>query len=161
MPALNPDYVRIVASATNQCPYFTLLNMKLLDFDIGSSLIEIDLGDRHLQPFGVVHGGVFSSIIDAAAFWCVYPEVPENSGLTTVDLKLNYLAPASSGKLVARGHRIKLGKTLGLGEAEVTDETGRILAHGTSTLIVLPDFPFVHGEPLPRKFEDDHRETIY
>jgi len=95
---------------------------------------------------------VFSTIIDAATFWAVYPEVDENSGMTSVDLKLNYLAPASKGKLIAEGRRIKLGKTLGLGEAEVRDENGRILAHGTSTLIILPDFPFLHDRPLPAKF---------
>jgi hypothetical protein len=48
-----------------------------------------------------------------------------------------------------------LGKTLGLGEAEVTDQDGRRLAHGTSTLIVLADFPFVHEELLPPKFVDE------
>jgi uncharacterized protein (TIGR00369 family) len=130
--------------------------MKLLEFDIGKSLLEIEVEKgKHLQPFGFVHGGVFSSIIDAAAFWAVYPEVDEGMGMTSVDLKLNYLAPCSEGKLIARGKRIKLGKTLGLGKAEVTDQDGRILAHGTSTLIVLPDLTFVDRAPLPPKFIDE------
>ncbi|MEI7451236.1 MAG: PaaI family thioesterase [Desulfomonile sp.] len=152
MREMNPLYVETLIHGTNKCPYFTLLSMKLLQFDIGRSLLQIDVQDKHLQPFGMVHGGVFSSIIDAAAFWAVYPDVDENSGLTSVDLKLNYLAPSSRGKLIATGRRIKLGKTLGLGEAEVTDENGRILAHGTSTLIILPDFPFGHEGTLPPKF---------
>ncbi len=155
MRRINPEYVEIVASAANLSPYFTLLGMKLRDFDIGNSLLEIDLEGKHLQPFGVVHGGVFSSIIDAAAFWCVYPEVPEDSGMTSVDLKLNYLAPATTGKLIARGSRIKLGRTLGLGAAEVTDAEGRILAHGTSTLIVLPNVSFLHEDTLPPKFIEE------
>jgi uncharacterized protein (TIGR00369 family) len=57
--------------------------------------------------------------------------------VTTVDLKLNYLAPARAGRLIARGRRIKLGKALGYAEATVTAEDGKILAHGTSTLMVL------------------------
>ncbi len=72
--------------------------------------------------------------------------------MTTVDLKVNYLAPASQGVMIATGQRIKLGKTLGLAEATVTDEEGRILAHGTSTLIILPNFPFRGPTPLPPKF---------
>jgi uncharacterized protein (TIGR00369 family) len=152
MRRINPDYVEIVASAANRSPYFALLGMKLRDFGIGHSLLEIDLEGKHLQPFGVVHGGVFSSIIDAAAFWSVYPEAPEDMGMTSVDLKLNFLAPATTGKLIARGRCIKLGRTLGLGAAEVTDEGGRILAHGTSTLIVLPDLPFENQGQLPPKF---------
>ena len=152
MREINPQYVEMVMYGANLCPFFKLLSMKLIQFDIGRSHLQIDLEEKHLQPFGVVHGGVFSTIIDAATFWAVYPEVDENSGMTSVDLKLNYLAPASKGKLIAEGRRIKLGKTLGLGEAEVRDENGRILAHGTSTLIILPDFPFLHDRPLPAKF---------
>jgi uncharacterized protein (TIGR00369 family) len=152
MKKLNPEYVSIVSAGANACPYFNLLSMKLLDFSEGKSLLEITLDEKHLQPFGVVHGGVFSSIIDAAAFWAVFGEVDEDAGMTSVDLKLNYLAPARNGKLVARGRKIKLGKTLGLGEAEVTDGNGKVLAHGTSTLIVLPDMPFVSQDVLPPKF---------
>jgi uncharacterized protein (TIGR00369 family) len=152
MRQLNPEYARLVSSHTNQCPYFTLLSMRILELEVGRSLLEIDLDQKHLQPFGLVHGGVFSSIIDAAAFWAVYTEADETAGMTTVDLKLNYLAPAFAGKLIATGRNIKLGKTLGLGEAVITDEDGRILAHGISTLMVIPDHPFLVSEPLPCKF---------
>jgi uncharacterized protein (TIGR00369 family) len=152
MRRINPEYVEIVSSVANQSPYFKLLSMQLKEFAVGRCLIEIPLHEKHLQPFGVVHGGVFSTIIDAAAFWAVYPEVDEDMGMTSVDLKINYLAPAVTGTLIAKGRRIKLGKTIGLGEAQVEDESGKILAHGTSTLMVLPGASFFHSEPLPRKF---------
>jgi uncharacterized protein (TIGR00369 family) len=152
MRKLNPEYVRIVSEVANRSPYFSLMSMKLRDFAPGSSLVEIELGEKHLQPFGVVHGGVYSTIVDAAAFWAVYPEIDEGMGMTSVDLKLNYLAPTSAGKLLGIGRRIKLGKTLGLGEAKVTDQDGRVLAHGTSTVIVLPGVAFTHQGPLPPKF---------
>jgi uncharacterized protein (TIGR00369 family) len=76
----------------------------------------------------------------------------ENAGVTTVDLKLNYLAPAVSGKLIATGHRIKQGKTLGYAAAEVRSETGELLAHGTSTLMVLLSKGLTTAPPLPPKF---------
>lgn len=126
--------------------------MRLIELELGRAVLHIDLAKKHLQPFGVVHGGVFSSIIDAAAFWAVYSEVEENAGMTSVDLKVNYLAPASKSVMIAAGKRIKLGKTLGLAEATVTDEEGRILAHGTSTLIILPDFPYAYPTTLLPKF---------
>jgi uncharacterized protein (TIGR00369 family) len=151
MRKINPAYVKEVCRITSECPYFKLQSMKLLELDIGRSLLEIDLAEKHLQPFGVVHGGVFATIIDAAAFWAVFPEADENLGMTTVDLNLNYLAPATTGKLVAKGSCIKLGKTIGLGSAEVTDENGKMLAHGTSTLMMIPNFPFGHKD-LPSKF---------
>lgn len=159
MRKINPEYVRVVAEETNRCPYFTLLSMRIVDLEIGRSHLEIDVQEKHLQPFGIVHGGVFSSIIDAAAFWAVFTDVEEDVGMTTVDLKLNYLAPTGSGKLIARGRRIKLGRTLGLGEAEITDEQGRLLAHGISTLMVIPVMSFGASVPLPRKFIEKETST--
>jgi len=149
----NPEYLEQVSKLVNRCPYFELLSMKLLDVGVGSSVLEIDLSKKHLQPFGFVHGGVFASIIDAAAFWAIFFEVEDqNAGVTTVDLKLNYLAPAASGKLIARGRQIKLGKTLGYADAEVSDGNDKLLAHGTSTVMILPGKGLTADRPLPPKF---------
>ena len=155
MKRLNSEYVERVNFLVNNSPYFSLLSMKILDVGVGYSRLEIDINQKHLQPFGLVHGGVFASIIDAAAFWSVYYGVEDqNSGVTTVDIKLNYLAPAVSGKLVARGRQIKLGKILGYAEAEVANEDGKILAHGTSTVMIQPGRGLTDDPPLPQKFID-------
>jgi uncharacterized protein (TIGR00369 family) len=151
----NPEYIKRINEIVNFCPYFELLSMKLQDVGVGYSVLEIDLAQKHLQPFGMVHGGVFASIIDAAAFWSVYFGIEDQkAGLTTVDLKLNYLAPAVSGKLIARGRQIKVGKTLGYAEGEVVDTNGKVLAHGTSTVIILPNKAIAVDPPLPPKFID-------
>ena len=153
MKTISPEYIERVNQLINRCPYFDLLSMKIQEVGVRFSVLEIDLAQKHLQPFGFVHGGVFASIIDAAAFWAIYYEIEDqNVGVTTVDLKLNYLAPAVSGKLIAKGRQIKLGKTLGYAEAEVTDVNGRILAHGTSTVILLPGQGLEADPPLPPKF---------
>ena len=153
MKELNPAYIDHVNRLINDSPYFKLLSMAIIDAGIGFSLLEIKLDRKHLQPFGFVHGGVFASIIDAACFWSLFHEIEDpNAGATTVDLKLNYLAPTASGKLIARGRSIKLGRTLGYAEASVTDEAGKLLAHGTSTLMILPENRLVIDSPLPPKF---------
>jgi uncharacterized protein (TIGR00369 family) len=153
MKKLNVEYIERVNQLANQCPYFKLLSMRIKDVGSGFSILEIDLAEKHLQPFGFVHGGVFASIIDAAAFWAVFYDIEDqDAGATTVDLKLNYLAPAATGKLIAKGRQIKLGKTLGYAEAEVTDTAGKILAHGTSTLFILAGKGLISDPPLPPKF---------
>jgi uncharacterized protein (TIGR00369 family) len=136
---INPGWVREIQKIVNPCPYFELQKMNIVDLSWGSSRLEIELENRHLQPFGVVHGGVFASLIDAAGFWAVYSQAPPEAGMTTVELKLNYLAPAVSGRLIGIGRCIKLGRSLGLGEARIEDEKGRLLAHGTTTLMVRDD----------------------
>lgn len=45
-----------------------------------------------------------------------------------------------------------MGKTLGLAEATIIDASGRVLAHGTSTVMALPDQNFIYNDQLPEKF---------
>jgi uncharacterized protein (TIGR00369 family) len=155
MKTPNPEFIKRVSEMVSTSPYFELLSMKLVDAGIGYSSLEIDLTQKHFQPFGTVHGGVFSSIIDAAAFWAVYFGIEDQAaGMTTVDLKLNYLAPGVSGKLIASGRQIKVGRTLGYAEAQVVNQDEKILAHGTSTVIILPGKALKADPPLPPKFID-------
>lgn len=155
MKKLNPIYVEEVRAITNQCGYFRLVSMQIQKLEKGRSVIDVDVGGQHLQPFGLAHGGVCSAVIDAAVWWAVFTELDEDLGMTTVDLNLNYLAPVANGKITAEGRRIKLGKTLGLGEAAVTDQAGKMIAHGTSTVMVVPGFKFLGSAPSSRKFIDD------
>lgn len=150
---VNPEHMQRIYPMVNRCPYFELLSMRILEAGIGRAVLEIELDRKHMQPFGIVHGGVFASIVDAAAFWSIYCDIEDPAtGATTVDLKLNYLAPAAAGKLVATGRQIKLGRTLGYAEAEVRNASGGLLAHGTSTLILLPGKGLDADPPLPPKF---------
>ncbi len=127
--------------------------MTIRELGIGCAVVDLAVDTEHLQAFGYVHGGVYAAaIVDTAAFWSVFCELAEGTGITTVDLKVNYLAPLRTGKLTAAGKRIKMGKTLGLAEATVKDVQGRLVAHGTSTLIVLPGFGLEGGKALPPKF---------
>lgn len=155
MKKLNPEYVEAVRRTVNTCPYFTLLGMRIEDLWPGESLVTIDVDQKHLQPFGIVHGGVFSSLMDASCFWAVYTEVEDGKAMTTVEVKINYLAPSQSGRLIARGKTVKLGRTLGLGEATITDESGRILCHGTSTLMIVPNLELAGSDGYPAKFAAD------
>jgi uncharacterized protein (TIGR00369 family) len=146
---LNPEYVETVSRFINQSPYFALLSMEVKDLQWGASHLEIKLEAKHLQPFGNAHGGVMASVVDAATFWSVFPQVEKGKGLTTVEIKVNYLAPVRKGKLVAQGRCLKIGKTLALGDAQVTNSEGKLVAHGTATMMVLPELVLPGYEELP------------
>jgi uncharacterized protein (TIGR00369 family) len=150
-PQLNPKYIETISSVVNQSPYFSLLSMKIKDLEWGTSALEVELEEKHLQPFGYVHGGAIASVMDAATFWAAFPQVKDGMGLTTVEIKVNFLAPVKKGKLVAKGRCIKIGKTLALGDATIYDEKGNLLAHGTATMMIVPDLKVEGQENLPPK----------
>ncbi|MBW1768529.1 MAG: PaaI family thioesterase [Deltaproteobacteria bacterium] len=152
MKRLNPAYLEAVAGNISKSPFFTLISMELRELDQGRCRLEVVIQEKHLQPFGMVHGGVYSSLVDSAAFWAVYSRIDEDMGMTTVEMKLNYLAPASEGSLIAKGKSIKVGKTICLGEASIEDEKGRLVAHGTATMMVLRDVKILDRFELPPKF---------
>jgi len=152
MRLLNPEHVKAVVASVNSCPFFNLMSMRLESLSHGTSRLEIALGEKHLQPYGIVHGGVYAALLDAAAFWAAYAAVDEGIGMTTVEVKINYLAPMSAGRLVGAGRLIKAGRTICLAEASIEDGTGRLTAHGTATMMILPALALEGQSDLPPKY---------
>jgi uncharacterized protein (TIGR00369 family) len=159
MRELNPEHMKAVIDAMNRGPYFRHLSMFIKEIAMGYSLVELDIGNEHLNPFGGLHGGVYASAIDTAAYWAVYGELDEGVGFTSVDLRVDFLAPISEGQMIIRGNRIKIGKVMCLAEATAFDRNDKCLAHGLSKLIVSPGLQtikdaadFMGAKPLPPKF---------
>ena len=119
----------------------------------------MDIGKKHMNPFGGPHGGSYASGIDTAAYWSAYCDLPDEKGLISIDLKVDFLAPILQERTVIRGRRIKSGKTLYLTEATMLDMQGKLLAHGTSRLMVTKGkqlitdvIAFIGSENFPSKF---------
>jgi uncharacterized protein (TIGR00369 family) len=136
MASLNPEHVQAVIRAINEGPYFRHLSMPVKEMGIGYSVVELTVGEEHMNPFGGIHGGVYASVIDTAAYWAAYCELDEKVGLISIDLKIDYLAPSRKGVIFTKGRSIKIGKSMCLAEATATDEEGKWLAHGTSKMMV-------------------------
>ncbi len=149
---LNPAYVHAFGEVVNASPFYRLMSMELVELSWGRCRVDIAVEEKHLQPFGNVHGGVYSTLVDTAGFWAAYSRVSEEAALTTVEMKLNYLAPLSKGRLVARGRCLKEGKTLCLSETSVEEPSGRLLAHGMVTLMVVRNLGIQTSESMPPKF---------
>lgn len=159
MRMLNPEHIKAVIDLINQGPYFRLLSMEVCELGSGYSKVVVDLGRKHLNPFGGIHGGVYSSLIDTAAYWAVYGDVEENAGLISLDIKVDNLAPIKEGRLVVEGKQIKAGRNICIAEAVIINHQGKYLAHGTSKQMVIPGLQTIAQavyamgyKPLPPKF---------
>jgi len=135
---INPAFVAAVQQSVRAAPYPELIGMVISALEFDSCRIELDVGERHLQPFGIVHGGVLATLIDTATFWAGYMRLPDDAGLVNVDLKLNYLKAVTGGYLRAEGRCLRAGRQISYAEASVIDAGGELVAHGTSTLMALP-----------------------
>jgi uncharacterized protein (TIGR00369 family) len=156
---LNPDHLKAVLDLINQGSYFRLLSMKVCEMGKGFAKVEMDVESKHLNPFGGIHGGVYSSLIDTATYWAVYCDVDENAGLISLDVKVDNLAPVKDGHLVVEGKRIKAGRNICIAEASIVDGQGKYLAYGTSKQMVIPGLQTMAQalsamghKPLPPKF---------
>lgn len=135
---VNPAYVEALKALVRKSPYPSHMRMVLNHIEIDKAEVVIDLATCHLQPYGIVHGGVVATIIDTATFWAGFLRLPEDVGLVNVDLKLNYLQQVIDGKIRAKGSCMRHGRSLSYTEASVFDEDENLIAHGTSTLMALP-----------------------
>lgn len=138
MPTPNPDYIRELINIVNTSPYPSHMSMRLAAIEIDRAEIELETGRRHLQPYGIVHGGVVATLVDTATFWAAFLRIPGDCGLVNIDLKLNYLKPVVDKRLKALGTAVRSGRTISYAEARVLDESGELIASGASTLMTLP-----------------------
>jgi uncharacterized protein (TIGR00369 family) len=137
MQSVNPEYIEALKNAINASPFPKHMAMVLDRIEFDAAAIALDLTEHHLQPFGIVHGGAIATLIDTATFWAAYLRLPEDDGLVNVDLKLNYLRPVVEGRLIAKGSCLRPGRSICYSEAKVFDQNETLIAHGTSTLMVL------------------------
>src|ERR1044071_570686 len=92
-----------------------------------------------LNPAGGVHGGWALTLIDSVAGCAGHSLLPAGTGYTTIETKGNFSRPITkdTGRVRAEGRAIAKGRQIISAEARVLDAEGRVLAHGTSTPLVL------------------------
>ena len=106
----------------------------------GRVVVEMPAAEFHYNPLGTVHGGVISTLLDTAAACAVHTTLAAGEFYTSVDLTVKFLRPVTvdSGLLTCEGTVIQRGRRTALGQAQLTDGAGRLVAHATSTCMIFP-----------------------
>lgn len=118
-------------------PVADLLGLELLDAADGEARFRLVAEERHANPMGTVHGGIFADLADAAMGVAYLTTLEEGESFTTLELKINFLRPFRTGTLLADGRVVSRGRTVGLTEADVRDEAGRLIARSSGTQMTL------------------------
>jgi uncharacterized protein (TIGR00369 family) len=123
---------------TPRPPLQRLTGLRLTEVGEGTAVFELPLSPWLRSSQGPISIGPLSIPADAALGCAVQTVLPAGTGFTTSELSLRLLSPAQAGGLaVARARIVRCGPQLALAEATVTDEHGRLLAHGSSLLVAI------------------------
>jgi uncharacterized protein (TIGR00369 family) len=93
----------------------------------------------HLNPAGTVHGGLAATMLDSCMGLAIHTLLEKGFGSTTLEFKISLLRPITpeTGLIKSEGVVLSCGRRIGTAEGRLTDQAGRLLAHGTTTCLIL------------------------
>ena len=113
-----------------------LLGARRADMGEGSCRFELTADSRHLNPHGVVHGGVVYSLVDYAMGGALTSRLAPGERCATLEIKINYTAAAGAGPLRADARVVDRTTRIGVLEARVTDGQERLVALATGSFYI-------------------------
>lgn len=134
------DFLRAIADGQiPRPPISAVLGFELVDVGEGWAVFEGSVGEQHYNPIGVVHGGLAGMLADSAMGCAVQSTQPAGSGYTTLEYKVNLVRPITidTGRIRCTAKVVHVGRRIGTAEARVEDLEGRLLAHATTTCLIL------------------------
>ena len=129
---MQPELERLIHRGEN-CPFYRLLNMKIEEVRENYARLSIKIDKKHIQLLNTVHGGVKASLADSAAAWAIFGSNGLNGAPVTVEMKINFLKPVESGKLVAEARNIHEGSRIFVSDVEVKNGKGNLIAKSLLT----------------------------
>lgn len=96
-------------------------------------------GPQHYNPVGSVHGGFTATLLDSAMGCAVHSMLPAGTLYTTLEFKISLVRAVmkDTGEVRAEGRALNVGRRVGTAEGRLLDAQGRLLAHGTTTCLVM------------------------
>ena len=110
--------------------WFEALGLELIQATESEVLAEWTVAERHLQPMGLVHGGVYASVVETCCSIGAALAAPEGKQIVGVENHTSFLRPVRSGRLRARAVALHSGRQAQLWECAITDEAERLVATG-------------------------------
>ncbi|MCA8927243.1 MAG: PaaI family thioesterase [Alphaproteobacteria bacterium] len=145
-----------LAEAARDLPYLELLHrMKAGTLPRSTMMESLDLwmeeaeagrvvfaGTPHIafsNPLGTLHGGWYASLLDSVLGSAIQSTLPAGKGQTTLEFKINMVRAARlDGRPVRCEARARhVGRRTGTAEGEIVDADGKLLAHGSTTCLIL------------------------
>jgi acyl-CoA thioesterase len=126
----DPEYGRF--------PLGTYLSVTVDDERPGEAEASIDVGERHLNPNGVVHGGVVFTLVDTAMGRATIFVLDEGSYCASIEVSVRFLRAVTEGRMTARVTVLQAGRRIVQQEGRVTvDGEDRPIVSASGSFAVL------------------------
>lgn len=113
------------------------IGIKMIGFVEDHYLVELEVGFEHLNPAGIVHGGVLCTMLDTAMAKAFFETLSKEKQLgAALELKINFLRPTETGKLTAYGKLVNPTKRTAFVEGYILNEQGKLVAKASATIML-------------------------
>jgi uncharacterized protein (TIGR00369 family) len=118
-------------------PFLAFLAMKPEEFREGYARFRMTIRPEYMQDAGIMQGGLIVAMADETAAHAIMTLLKPGEGLTTIELKNSFLAPAKDGDLIAEAQVYKKGRTLMIADCTVTDDQARPVVRLSATFMIM------------------------
>jgi len=134
---LNPHFKQSLLNwMETKNPFWSLLGMEIIEIKKGWAQIRLPFSEKLANGTGVVHGGAIFSPADSAVGMALVGMVNKNENISTLEMKINYLKPLTAGDIIAEAKIVHRGTMTAIGDVEVKDEKGNLIAKGLATYAI-------------------------
>ena len=122
---------------THAGEFADLVGVRPVSMDTGRAVFAVKLRPEHLNPHGVVHGGVIYTLADTTMGAALTTRLDSGERCVTLEIKINYLSPALEGTLACEAVVVERARRIGVLEARVRDEAEKLVALATGSFYIM------------------------
>ncbi len=129
---------KLISGKLPGSPPSRLLGSRLTDVGLGTVSAAMPVTPWLEDSHGLIEAGIFALFADAPLAAALWSGLPPGRVSTTSELNMSFVRPVSTNtsNLVGRAETVHLGRQVGLSSIHITDQTGRLLAHGTTKCLI-------------------------
>jgi len=120
-------------------PIARTLGFRMSEVERGRVVFSYEPVFDHYNPLGTIHGGIAATLLDSVMGCAIHSTLKAGSGFTTLEIKVNYVRAMTdkTGTVKAEGKINNVGSRIATAEGRLFDGAGKLLAHGTTTCLIL------------------------
>ncbi len=118
------------AALSARAGWVEAIGLEVLELTSEVVVAQWDVGPRHLQPMGIVHGGVYTSVVETCCSLGAFCAAPAGKAIVGVENHTSFIRAVRQGRLSARAVPLHTGRRAQLWECNISDANGRLVATG-------------------------------